>query len=666
VVRRAAAALAALLLTLTLPASALAHATLQATIPERGAKLDKPPAEVTFRFDESVEASFGALRVFDSKGQEVQTGKAFHPGGKGPEIAVKLKSGLGDGTYTATYRVVSADGHAVSSGYVFTVGEASAPAESLDQLLAAGGKTGPITNTALAVARGLQYSAIALGLGALIFFLVVWRRTQATSRAFTTRLERLLLVAAIAGIVSAVAAIVLQGAVGEGGSFWDAARVDTVREVLGTRFGRAWGIGALLWIITLIVLATRPLRPRGEPRPERPEGEPALVGGGWAPNGGSAPEPVLATSRDGGSEAAPAAGEADRIAEPALAGEADRLTEPALAGGGGRLTEPALAGGAGDPVAAPPAPPLAAPQISTARLVALAVPLGALALLPSFGGHASVQSPVAILLPANILHVLAMSAWLGGIAVLVFALRSATSELPADQRTPLLADTVGRFSALASIALPVLLLSGVVQAIVEVRSFPALLDSAFGRSVLLKIMIALGIVALGYINRQELVPALRKAAKDNTSPGHAGVLLRRTLRFELALGLAALAATGALSSYAPSVAESSGPFATSTNVGPARLEVTVDPARVGPNQLHLYLFDRKTGAAFEQTQELRVTAAMPAKRIAPLTLSAHVAGPGHYVVDGASLAVAGDWTIAVVDRVSDFDEYQTRFTVPIK
>ena len=44
--------------------------------------------------------------------------------------------------------------------------------------------------------------------------------------------------------------------------------------------------------------------------------------------------------------------------------------------------------------------------------IALAVPLGLLALLPSFGGHTSVQSPVAILLPANILHVLSMSAWL--------------------------------------------------------------------------------------------------------------------------------------------------------------------------------------------------------------------------------------------------------------
>ncbi|HEY6891572.1 MAG TPA: copper resistance protein CopC [Solirubrobacter sp.] len=594
-VRAVALALVALAL---LPASALAHATLQQTVPQRGAKLDKPPAEVTFRFDESVEASFGALRIFDSKGREVQTGKAFHPGGKGADIAVKLKPGLGDGTYTATYRVVSADGHVVSSGFVFTVGEASAPAESLDQLLATGSKSGKITTAALGVARALQYTAIALGLGALIFFLACWRRLGVRSRPFIAKLERLLLVAAILGFVSAVAALALQGAVGEGATFWSAARLDTIKEVLGTRFGRAWGIGAALWVVTLIVLATRPLR-GGEPaEPREPEPEPVPAGG---------PGATVTLTR----------------------------TAPAV-------------------------------QAVTPKLIALSVPLFALVLLPSFGGHTSVQSPVAILLPANLLHVLAMSAWLGGIAVLVFALRAATSELEPDQRTPLLAGVVGRFSALASIALPVLLLSGVVQAIVEVRSFPALLDSAFGRSVLIKVMVALGIVALGYINRQEILPELRKAAEEDSTPGKAGVLLRRTLRLEFLLGLTAIAVTGALSSYAPSVAESSGPYATTAIIGPARLEVTVDPAKVGPNQLHLYLFDRKTGAAFEQTKELDVTAAMPSKHVPPLTLNSHVAGPGHYVVDGATLSVKGDWTISVTDRVSDFDQYQTRFTVPIK
>ena len=47
-------------------------------------------------------------------------------------------------------------------------------------------------------------------------------------------------------------------------------------------------------------------------------------------------------------------------------------------------------------------------------------------------------------------------------------------------------------------------------------------------------------------------------------------------------------------------------------------------------------------------------------------LHAHVAGPGHFVVDGATLPIAGKWTFQLTDRVSDFDEYQTRFTAPIR
>ena len=55
--------------------------------------------------------------------------------------------------------------------------------------------------------------------------------------------------------------MILQGAVGQGGTFWAAAKPDVVSEVLGTRFGRAWGIGAAVWLVVLAVLALRPLRP---------------------------------------------------------------------------------------------------------------------------------------------------------------------------------------------------------------------------------------------------------------------------------------------------------------------------------------------------------------------------------------------------------------------
>ena len=123
------------------------------------------------------------------------------------------------------------------------------------------------------------------------------------------------------------------------------------------------------------------------------------------------------------------------------------------------------------------------------------------------------------------------------------------------------------------------------------------------------------------------------------------------------LGAIALGVTGALSSYAPSTAQATGkPFSTTVNVGPARVEVTVDPAQVGPNETHLYLFDRETGAPFEGTEE-SVSPRCPSKNIAKIALEPNVAGPGHYVVNAASprcggrLDVRGDRACLGLHRV---------------
>ena len=62
---------------------------------------------------------------------------------------------------------------------------------------------------------------------------------------------------------------------------------------------------------------------------------------------------------------------------------------------------------------------------------------------------------------------------------------------------------------LAGPALAVLLLTGVVQGIIEVGRFGALLDTAFGRAVLIKAIIALAIVALGASTASGIVPALQ-------------------------------------------------------------------------------------------------------------------------------------------------------------
>ncbi len=580
----------ALLALALLPAVASAHATLDGSTPERGERLDAAPGQVTLRFSEGVEANFGALRVFDAEGREVQAGNAFHPEDSKREVAVKLRPGLGDGGYTVTYRVVSADSHPINGGYVFVVGDGAAPATTVAELLDGEG-SGPVTSAGFAVARATQYGAIALGLGALIFTLLCWlpglravagggAGWSAASEAFAVRLRRVLLVAAGAGVVSAAAAIVLQGATAAGTSVWEALSASVIGDVLGTRFGLFWGLAVLAWLLAGALAATRP---------------------------GTVP-----------------------------------VLRPASVGATG-LALPAAGG-----------------------LAVLAIPLGALALLPSLGGHASVQEPVWLLMPANVVHVVAMATWLGGIAVLVVALRGATAKLEGGDRTRLLAAVVGRFSALAGVAIALLLASGIVQGLVEVRTFANLFDSAFGRAVLIKIGVFAAIVALGWVNRRRLLPELRQAAEDRTAPGRAGQVLRRTLRAELALGIVALAVTGALAGYAPSIAESSGPFSTDTDIGPARMEVTVDPARTGPNEMHVYLFDRADGRQWDEADELTVTAELRGRDIPPIELDPTKAGPGHYMLSGAAFGVAGDWTVEVAARVGDFDEYRNRFTLPIE
>ena len=121
---------------LTLPSSAAAHAVVTGSSPERGARLPSAPETVEFDFSEPVETDFGAVRVFGPDGTEVQEGEVFHPGNAGAKAAITLKPDLGEGTYTATYRVISADSHPVSGGLTFSVGQSSAGGAGASELLA--------------------------------------------------------------------------------------------------------------------------------------------------------------------------------------------------------------------------------------------------------------------------------------------------------------------------------------------------------------------------------------------------------------------------------------------------------------------------------------------------------------------------------------------------
>ncbi len=438
------------------PSSAFGHAVLESTEPLSGSTSKKPVDEVVFHFSEPVEGSFGAIRVFDRRGTRIDQGEVFHPGGRGPELGVKLKGAVPKGSYTATYRVISADSHPVAGGLVFSYGKASATGASVSDLLAQQGSAGRVTDIAFGAAKATQYGAIAIAVGSIIFLFAIWLRAlsaaagggaewrQASER-FTERLRRVLLVVVGIAIVSGALGIVLQGAKAAGVSFWSALDGDIVRDVLDTRFGTVWGIRTLVW-----------------------------VGFGAV-----------------------------------LAGSLSAARRPVL--------RPASVGATG----------LAQPRLSPLWLALLALPLGFLVISPAFAGHASLESPTAVLIPANVLHVLAMCVWAGGLATMLFVLPSATRMLEPVDRTRLLAGTLARFSPWAFAAVIVLLVTGLVQSWFEIGFFDEpsrLLDTPFGRAALIKFILLAGpLVALGAYNQRRMVPRLRRLAEEGSDSGPHGL-----------------------------------------------------------------------------------------------------------------------------------------------
>ena len=568
----------ALALALLAPAGALAHAQLEGTVPERGAVVKHEPPAVIFRFDEPVEGNFGAVRVYDAEGSRVDEGDAFHPNGEGPRLGVHLKPGLPDGSYTATYRVISADGHIVSSGFVFSIGKAGkAPSETVAELTSGSG-SGPVTETVFGLARGLQYAATALAVGGLAFLLLAWLPGLAevggageawprAARAFGSRLRLTMIAAAALGAISAAVGIVMEGAEAAGISGFSALKETIVRETLETKFGTIWGLAVLAWLLVGVLAAVGLRRP------------------------------------------------------------ADRR----------------------------PAWPL---------LILLAAPLAFVVFVPALSGHGSTQSPVALNFPVNVIHVGAMAVWLGGLAALLFVVPRGTRELEPEDRGRLLAAVLVRFSRIALISVGAILLTGLVQAYVYVRRLDALIETGYGRAVLVKFVLLMVLIGIGAYNRRNSVPRLQRIAAGGGSPGKAGVLLRRALRAEVALLVVVLGVTAALASYAPPVTAQSGPFSTEAQFGPIQLEMTVEPARVGANEIHIYLFDAKSGAPFAKVKQLEAVASLPEKSIS-LPLEPQLSGPGHYTIPSAFLNASGDWRIAITVRVSAFTEYTQTTVVPV-
>jgi copper transport protein len=214
------------------------------------------------------------------------------------------------------------------------------------------------------------------------------------------------------------------------------------------------------------------------------------------------------------------------------------------------------------------------PKRSIAELLATtAAGAAALAVLivPGAAGHAAQTAPRVVSLGLDWLHLVAGSIWVGGLVGLLVLWRC----LPVARRVAGLVVAVPRFSNVALVSVLLLLGTGIGATVVHMPTLPALWQTSYGKTILVKAALLLAAMLLAAVNLARTKPRLA-AARQRVELGQpAATLLRRLVGGELVLVWSAVVAAAVLSSLAPpppALAQEGGALA---RVGPGRVARTV-------------------------------------------------------------------------------------------
>ncbi|MFS8203247.1 copper resistance CopC/CopD family protein (plasmid) [Streptomyces sp. CWNU-52B] len=604
-----------------------AHAALTGSDPQQGAVVDEAPAQVSLTFSEQVAMSDDSVRVLDPKGKRVDTGKTSGQGGN--SYSVKLHSGLPDGTFTVTYQVVSADSHPVSGAFTFSIGAPSKTSVAVSDQEVGGGVVGGLYG----FARYVSYAGFILLVGGSAFVLACWQGGTGVRA-----VQRLVVSGWLALTGATLAMLLLRGSYTGSGKVGDVFDLNLLSQVLQTKTGAALVSRLLLLAAAALFIAV--LFGAYEKREDDEEKNDLTFG---------------------------------------------------LAIGG-------------------------------------FVVAAGLAATWAMAEHASTGLQTGVAMPADVLHLLAVAVWLGGLSTLLVALYRAPA--PSLDRS-----AVQRFSQIAFGSVAVLVVTGIYQSWRQVGSWSALTGTGYGQLLLVKIGLVVVLVGIAWISRRwtgrlartpakELVKAsvgasTSKSSKSSkssqatkASAGSKGAKgaggggggkratqlarqraavatarekrlrdadplrsgLRHSVLAEAGVAVVLLAVTTVLTSTEPGRTEeeakaataatseqASGallsldiPFDTGSQDGKGIARVEMDPARVGGNDMHVYV-ERPNGKAFD-IPEVKVAFTLKAKDIGPLPVVPDRIATGHWTASGVQIPMAGNWQIAVTVRTSDIDQ----------
>ena len=345
----------------------------------------------------------------------------------------------------------------------------------------------------------------------------------------------------------------------------------------------------------------------------------------------------------------------------------------------------------------------------------------ALALTWALGDHASVGIQVGLAVPLDVIHILSMGCWLGGLATVLVGLRRPQAEGGVGT------EQVARFSTIAMCSVAALVGSGIYQAWRGVGSWGALVSTTYGRLLLVKIGCVLVMLAAAWMSRR-WTAVLRSTPQPEPEPDAAdtsdtvkaeaddeaeaepdpvrqaqlarqralragvvtqraraaaparGMLLRSVL-LEVTFAVIVLVVTTLLTNTATgrSVTEQDAAVAATQNLpvnvtipydtgGPGdnadgKVNIEIDPARTGLNTLHAYVFD-KSGKPVD-VPELDVNLSLAAKDLGPLPVTLDKVDIGHWAASDLELPLPGRWLLQVSVRSDAIDETTVSTTIQV-
>ena len=295
---------------------------------------------------------------------------------------------------------------------------------------------------------------------------------------------------------------------------------------------------------------------------------------------------------------------------------------------------------------------------------------GGVVVTPAFWGHAATTSPRVASVAADVAHLLAVSAWMGGLACLLLVVPAALRHADPQEKASCLAATVPRFSAIALVAVAVLVASGTYLAILQVTAWPALFRSTYGRVVLAKIGgLALALV-LGAFNLLRTRARLRQAADRPEESELWARRLRRSVGGEVVVTTVVVFLAAALVSLAPPRTTGSGGavaevFSTEATIGPDRVSLGAFPMRVGQlAQIH-FSATSPNGLPDDAIQEVKVALTLVRNDLGPFQYEGVRLAPGHFAVSKVQFAAPGSWRLELTVRRGNFEEYVKSYVAPV-